>query len=371
MFWINQTRAHAHRWFEHDGRRRLGERSKPGNVSCAPPQPFPDAICVQDCGPPVARPSDPPRAWQWLSPADAENRKTFGCPRCLPAEALIATPRGEIPIGSLVAGALVYSTDEAGQRIVVPIVRVGSTPAPRDHALVVIVLSDGREVTASPGHPTADARALGALITGDSLDSATNDRLACADLLSDRLGVDDCDRIWSILQDHPTTNSGNCVGVSRFHQHIGDSQACLLEPLEHKLEPRGIVHVPFGRRVLGAAPRLEYDCSRIANALHPERRIDVQASFIAYAPYCGLARDRLADECFGNVPCSDRPPGVDPARRSFRRSVEIAQTIHTLFVQQTALFRDIVGRNDDPREVARRLTDGFGNVKINSLQLRA
>ncbi len=127
---------------------------------------------MQDCGPPVARETDPPPAWQWLSPADAENRKKFGCPRCLPPEAMIATPTGPVPIGSLVAGGLVWSTDERGRRIAVPILRVGSTPAPRDHALVVIDLADGREVTASPGHPTADARALGTLLVGDSLDGS-------------------------------------------------------------------------------------------------------------------------------------------------------------------------------------------------------
>ncbi len=144
----------------------------PGETGCAPPKPAPDSVCVQDCGPPVSRETDPPRAWQWLSPADAENRKTFGCPRCLPPEALIATPSGDRPIGSLVAGSLVYSTDEAGHKIVVPIVRVGSTPAPATHMLVVVVLADGREVTASPGHPTSDARALGTLVVGDALDGA-------------------------------------------------------------------------------------------------------------------------------------------------------------------------------------------------------
>ncbi|CAN5911176.1 hypothetical protein BH11MYX3_BH11MYX3_03720 [soil metagenome] len=140
--------------------------------SCPSPKPASDALCVQDCGPPVAREDDPPPAWQWLSPEDAENRKKFGCPRCLPPEALIATPTGDVPIGSLAPGALVWSTDEHGQRIAVPVLRVGSTPAPREHALVVIDLADGREVTASPGHPTADDRALGTLRVGESLDGS-------------------------------------------------------------------------------------------------------------------------------------------------------------------------------------------------------
>jgi hypothetical protein len=35
------------------------------------------------------------------------------------------------------------------------------------------VLADGRELFASPGHPLADGRALGAVTTGDQVDGAT------------------------------------------------------------------------------------------------------------------------------------------------------------------------------------------------------
>ena len=35
-----------------------------------------------------------------------------------------------------------------------------------------MTLSDGRAVTASPGHPTAEGRALGDYRTGDTLDGA-------------------------------------------------------------------------------------------------------------------------------------------------------------------------------------------------------
>ncbi len=144
----------------------------PETTPCTAPKPSPDAFCVQECGPPVSRPTDPPRAWLWLSAAEAENRQRYGCPRCLPPEAMIATPTGAVAIDTLVAGALVWSTDERGQRIAVPVVRVGSILAPRDHVLVVIDLADGREVTASPGHPTADARSVGNLLVGDSLDGS-------------------------------------------------------------------------------------------------------------------------------------------------------------------------------------------------------
>ncbi len=76
-------------------------------------------------------------------------------------------------MSSLAVGAIVWSTDETGRRIAVPVVRIGSMRAPGDHVVVALVLADGREVIASPGHPTADARALGTLAVGDALDGST------------------------------------------------------------------------------------------------------------------------------------------------------------------------------------------------------
>ncbi|MBA3818583.1 MAG: hypothetical protein H0X17_06795 [Deltaproteobacteria bacterium] len=143
------------------------------NANCTAPAPAPDSVCLQDCGPPVSSEGDPVPGWRWVTPAEAASRQQHGCPICLPPDALIATPRGEVPVSSLVAGSIVWSTDEAGRRIAVPVVAVGSTPAPRDHGLVVVGLADGREVTASPGHPTADARALGTLVIGDVIDGST------------------------------------------------------------------------------------------------------------------------------------------------------------------------------------------------------
>jgi hypothetical protein len=39
--------------------------------------------------------------------------------------------------------------------------------------MVHLVLADGRELLASPGHKTADGRALGFLAAGDALDGST------------------------------------------------------------------------------------------------------------------------------------------------------------------------------------------------------
>ncbi|MBA3393434.1 MAG: hypothetical protein H0T89_12355 [Deltaproteobacteria bacterium] len=150
-----------------------GSAADDADAKCAAPRPSPDVVCLQDCGPPVVRDGDPEPAWRWATPEQVANRQQFGCPRCLPGDARIATPAGEVAMSSLAVGAIVWSTDETGRRIAVPVVRIGSMRAPGDHVVVALVLADGREVIASPGHPTADARALGTLAVGDALDGST------------------------------------------------------------------------------------------------------------------------------------------------------------------------------------------------------
>ena len=55
---------------------------------------------------------------------------------------------------------------------VVPILRVGHTPAPAGHQVVRLRLEDGRTVEVSPGHPTAGGSPVGALRTGDRFDGS-------------------------------------------------------------------------------------------------------------------------------------------------------------------------------------------------------
>jgi hypothetical protein len=45
-------------------------------------------------------------------------------------------------------------------------------PAPADHEFVRLRLADGRELQASPGHPTADGRLLRELVPGDRVDGS-------------------------------------------------------------------------------------------------------------------------------------------------------------------------------------------------------
>lgn len=93
-------------------------------------------------------------------------------PSCLPPDAAVSTPHGPVALRDLRVGDPVYTVDAAGRPVVAPVERLGSVRAPADHERVVVRLSDGRVVSGSPGHPTADGRSLGALRGGDRLDGA-------------------------------------------------------------------------------------------------------------------------------------------------------------------------------------------------------
>jgi hypothetical protein len=69
-------------------------------------------------------------------------------------------------------GAMVWTLDESGARIAEPVELASSTPVPAGHLMVHLVLADGRELLASPGHRLADGRQLGTLLPGDAVDGS-------------------------------------------------------------------------------------------------------------------------------------------------------------------------------------------------------
>ena len=94
------------------------------------------------------------------------------CPICLVQGTLIDTPPGVVAVENLHVGDLVWTMNEAGERVPGRILRSGSVRVPATHQVVHLILSDGRELNASPGHPTTDGRVLGDLSLGDLLDGA-------------------------------------------------------------------------------------------------------------------------------------------------------------------------------------------------------
>jgi len=94
------------------------------------------------------------------------------CPICLPGETMIDTPEGQVPVRDIREGMLVWSPGPDGTQEAVPVLRTGRTPVSPDNRVVHLRLSDGRELTASPGHPTLDGRPVGSLSVGDVVDGA-------------------------------------------------------------------------------------------------------------------------------------------------------------------------------------------------------
>jgi hypothetical protein len=94
------------------------------------------------------------------------------CPICLARGTRIATPGGEIAVEDLQIGMAVWTIDALGHRTAATILHVGSAPVPDTHRVVDLVLDDGRNLRASPGHPLPDGRRLGDLRPGDALDGA-------------------------------------------------------------------------------------------------------------------------------------------------------------------------------------------------------
>jgi Hint domain-containing protein len=96
----------------------------------------------------------------------------INCPICLAAGTMIDTPQGAILVENLKVGDHVWTKNEAGERIVGIILQVGSARVPATHQVIHLKLSDGRELWASPGHPTIDGRRLVDLKLGDVYNGA-------------------------------------------------------------------------------------------------------------------------------------------------------------------------------------------------------
>lgn len=94
------------------------------------------------------------------------------CPICLARGTLIDTPRGPVPVEEFRVGDAVWTADADGRRVEGRVEMVGRARVPAAHPVVHLILDDGRELWASPGHPLADGRRLADVRAGDLVDGA-------------------------------------------------------------------------------------------------------------------------------------------------------------------------------------------------------
>lgn len=94
------------------------------------------------------------------------------CPICLAVGTLIDTPRGVVRVENLKVGDPVWTTNEAGKRVSGVLLKTGRVRVSSSHQMVHVTLQDGRELWASPRHPTADGGIMGDLHLSDMLDGS-------------------------------------------------------------------------------------------------------------------------------------------------------------------------------------------------------
>lgn len=91
----------------------------------------------------------------------------LNCPICLAADTRIDTPSGPVAVKDLKKGMLVWTSDARNVKTAVPILKTVAVPVAAGHSMVHLVFSDGKELWASPGHPTADGRTVDLLNRND------------------------------------------------------------------------------------------------------------------------------------------------------------------------------------------------------------
>ena len=94
------------------------------------------------------------------------------CPICLAKGTLIDAPRGPLAVEEMRVGMPVWTAALNGDRVEGVVLKVVSVFVPSDHRVAHLKLADGRELFASPAHPTADGRTLSDLLPGALLDGS-------------------------------------------------------------------------------------------------------------------------------------------------------------------------------------------------------
>ncbi|MBI3980950.1 hypothetical protein HY345_03040 [Candidatus Microgenomates bacterium] len=92
--------------------------------------------------------------------------------KCLAENTLIYTANGPVAVQNLHEGTKIWTINKNGEKELQPILKTSSATVPNNYAIVRLVLSDGRELYVSPGHPTYNGKTISELKINDKYDKA-------------------------------------------------------------------------------------------------------------------------------------------------------------------------------------------------------
>lgn len=124
--------------------------------------------------PPRWGPSCPPGYVQYGMPLGCitiehmQYCRTHACPICLSSDTNILTAKGERNVKDITVGTLVWTVTTAGEKTLAPVIKIGNTAVPAGHQMIHLVLTDGRNLYVSPGHPSSIEKPIADLRIGES-----------------------------------------------------------------------------------------------------------------------------------------------------------------------------------------------------------
>ena len=109
---------------------------------------------------------------------DANSGKVLKCKkndnvwmgRCLAPVTMIRTENGPVPAELIQPGDKVWSRNEAGEDVLLPVLQISKEPVLPGQSIDSLVFDNGQVLLVSPGHPGSDGNAVGLSNPGDFFD---------------------------------------------------------------------------------------------------------------------------------------------------------------------------------------------------------
>ncbi len=92
------------------------------------------------------------------------------CGSCLSPYTLISTPKGQVKVGDLKVGDIVYTQTKTGRKVSLPIIKRSKVKVTSAHRMVYLNFDNDNSLIVSPDHPAAGIKKVRELFPKDSYD---------------------------------------------------------------------------------------------------------------------------------------------------------------------------------------------------------